>query len=504
MIDKIFVTPHRLGTNSLILEDFKLYGDVWHLPAGPIAFAIGSEHRTERETDQPDSLLVSGQTTGAINFPPAPSSQFLPARGSRDVWSIYWEVRVPVTSSVWNSPGFHSLELGYQERYDDYSDFGSTERPKFFFRWQPIDSSLTLRGTYNEAYHVPTLGELFTSQVHETVFVPDPAGLTPHNAVEATIGGNPNLNAEQAYEWTYGAAWTPAKFIKGLTLSADFYHIDLRNTAFGYDIASLITRNFVTRTGTLPNGAPTGGVWSDLIQRDPVTGAILSVNTLEQNVTRLWNEGLDYEATYQLDTSIFGRGDFGTFNFTVNGNYLSRVVWQPSPTERRVNVDGQFLGPRRGSFPQNRWYMSLFYDLGGLDAGATVHFIGQMSDLVTGGKATNFQGVERKIREWATLDLILNYTFNFTASVAQNQVAGYASDGGKNAGIEDGKGRNILPVSTAEYSSGAWRGWLNHTTITLGMNNVLDQDPPFAFGGYDQRTANIRGRTWYVALTKRF
>src|SRR5205807_1853510 len=211
VIDKIFVTPHRLGTNSLILEDLKLYGDVWHLPAGPIAFAVGSEHRTERETDQPDSLLVSGQTTGAINFPPAPSSQ-----------------------------------------------------------------------------------------VHETVFVPDPAGLTPHNAVEATIGGNPNLNAEQAYEWTYGAAWTPAKFIKGLTLSADFYHIDLRNTAFGYDIASLITRNFVTRTGTLPNGAPTGGVWSDLIQRDPVTGAILSVNTLEQNVTRLWNEGLDYEATYQL------------------------------------------------------------------------------------------------------------------------------------------------------------------------------------------------------------
>src|SRR5882724_6846426 len=120
VIDKVFVTPHRLGTNSLILEDLKLYGDLSNLPAGPIAFAIGGEHRTERETDQPDSLLVSGQTTGAINFPPAPSSQFLPTRGSRDVWSIYWEVRVPVTSSVWNCPGFHSLELGYQERYDDY------------------------------------------------------------------------------------------------------------------------------------------------------------------------------------------------------------------------------------------------------------------------------------------------------------------------------------------------------------------------------------------------
>src|SRR6184192_639059 len=188
VIDKIFVTPHRLGTNSLILEDLKLYGDVWHLPAGPIAFAVGSEHRTERETDQPDSLLVSGQTTGAINFPPAPSSQFLPARGSRDVWSIYWEVRVPVTSSVWNSPGFHSLELGYQERYDDYSDFGSTERPKFFFRWQPIDSSLTLRGTYSEAYHAPTIYELYTSQAQRVVLVDDPATVLPGDPLGRTPG----------------------------------------------------------------------------------------------------------------------------------------------------------------------------------------------------------------------------------------------------------------------------------------------------------------------------
>jgi hypothetical protein len=41
------------------------------------------------------------------------------------------------------------------------------------------------------------------------------------------------------------------------------------------------------------------------------------------------------------------------------------------------------------------------------------------------------------------------------------------------------------------------------------MNNVFDQDPPFVAGaaenvGYDQWQANIGGRTWYVALTKRF
>jgi outer membrane receptor protein involved in Fe transport len=40
------------------------------------------------------------------------------------------------------------------------------------------------------------------------------------------------------------------------------------------------------------------------------------------------------------------------------------------------------------------------------------------------------------------------------------------------------------------------------------MNNVFDQQPPFVAAapenGYDESTANIKGRTWYVGLKKRF
>ena len=504
VINRIFATTHRLGTASLMLEDLKLYGELWNLPAGPIAFAIGGEHRTEHENDQPDALTASAQITGAPKPPPSilgPGESvpnFLPTKGSRDVWSIYWEVRVPVTSPIWNCPGLYSLELGYQERYDNYSDFGATEKPKFFVRWQPIDSSLTLRATYNEAYHAPALAELYTSQGQILVLVDDPAGLTPPNTViKETVGGNPNLNAEVAYEWTYGVVWTPAKLIKGLTLSADFYHIDLRNVISGREPNIILINNFLSRTGTLPNGAPTGGHFSDLIQRDAVTGAVLNVNSRPQNQIRFITEGLDYEASYQLDTSIFGRGNLGTFTFTFNGNYLARHVRQLTPAERKVNFD-QFIGPRLGSFPRDRWYTSVFYDLGGLDAGATVHYIGQYWD----------EFKSRKIREWTTLDLIVNYTFNLPASAAQNEVAGYARDGGKSAKTKRDKEKNVMSVSTVDYNPCGWRAWLNNTTITLGMNNVFDQDPPFVAGalenGYDQWQANIRGRTWYVALTKRF
>src|SRR5207245_2672008 len=110
-------------------------------------------------------------------------------------------------------------------------------------------------------------------------------------------------------------------------------------------------------------------------------------------------------------------------------------------------------------------------------------------------------------REWTTLDLVVNYTFHLP-QLATEPVPGYASDGSENAETRDGKDKNILPVSTAEYSSSGWRAWLNNTTITLGMNNVFDQDPPFVAGyvenGYDEWHTNIRGRIWYVALKKRF
>jgi hypothetical protein len=40
------------------------------------------------------------------------------------------------------------------------------------------------------------------------------------------------------------------------------------------------------------------------------------------------------------------------------------------------------------------------------------------------------------------------------------------------------------------------------------VNNVFDLAPPFVAAagenGYDEQTANIKGRTWYVALKKRF
>jgi iron complex outermembrane recepter protein len=502
VIDKIFVNTHHLGTTSLTLADLKLIGDVFNLPAGPISFAVGGEHRTERASDQPDALDSSGNTLGGTIF--ASTS------GNRDVWSIYWEVRVPVTSPAWNLPGLYSLELDYQERFDDFSDFGGTERPKFSVRWQPIDSALTIRATYSEAYHAPTLSDLFRGVEVGSADVFDPRNQNAESTVTTNLSGNRNLQPETAYEWTYGAVITPGKWwspLQGLTLQADFYHIDLRSVTTMLDPQFLINHEDEF-PGQVIRGPSTG-------PNDPF-GPIVLLRLPEQNLGRFIQEGWDYELAYSFESSRLGHGDFGSLTATLNGTYIDRAVLQAVPGGPEQNVVGKYgagfivPGNDGGSLTHNRWYTSLFYDgpsgsrLAGLDTGFIVHYIGQYWDI----KDFTKDGQGRKIREWTTVDWILNYTFNLPASAGQNEVAGYAKDGGKNATMKGGKDNNVMPVSTSEYNPCGWRAWLNSTTITLGVNNVFDLAPPFVAGaaenGYDEQTANIKGRTWYAALKKRF
>jgi len=503
VIDKIIVTATHRGRTSLTLEDWKLFGDLFNLPAGPISFAVGAEHRTERATDQPDPLTSSGNTLGNVTFEPT--------GGRRDVWSTYWEVRLPVTSPAWNLPGFYSLELDYQERFDDFSDFGGTERPKFSVRWQPIDSALTIRATYSEAFHAPTLSDLFRGVAVQAADIFDPRSPDPTilKTVFTNLSGNPSLQPETAYEWTYGAVVSPGKWwtpLQGLTLQADFYHIDLRAVTVQLDPQFLVNHEDQF-PGQVIRGPSTGP--------DDPFGPIVLLLLPEQNLGRIIQEGWDYEVAYSFDTSRLGHGNWGTVTAILNGTYIDRVVLQAVVGGPEKSVVGKFGGgflgqAGGGSFTHNRWYASLFYDgpggsqLAGLDTGFTVHYIGQYWDIKDFTKDCR----ERKIREWTTVDWVLNYTFNFTAPAAQNEVAGYSEDGGKNATMKAGKDNNVMPVSTAEYNPRGWRAWLKNTTITLGVNNVFDLAPPFVAAanenGYDEQTANIKGRTWYVALKKRF
>src|SRR5438552_3692156 len=385
-ISRVYVTLHQSGEFELPLGYFTINGDLFDLPAGPVSFALGVDYRGERWRNDPDSENTTFDTIGATDFEAS--------KVNRDVWSIYQEVRIPVTSPTWNFPGAYSLEFDIAEREEWYSQNTSAttvlkaqhsqydaQKPKFSVRWQPLDpkciGALTLRASYTEAFHAATLPDLTPAGTEFFAAFPDdlrdPKGLTPAGTgVPVIISGNPNLKPEVAYEWTYGVVYGP-KWIKGLTLSADYWHIDLRS------IASFVSPQFII---DFENSFP------GLVTRNPTTGAITEVTNPSLNLTRAIVEGIDYEGVYILDSAMFGHGDFGKLTFTVNGTYLSRFDFQPTPVSKRIGLSGEFVNgfSFTGSLPHNRAYASAFYDgpadtsLAGFDIGATVHFTGQYED----------------------------------------------------------------------------------------------------------------------------
>jgi iron complex outermembrane recepter protein len=535
----VYVTLHNSGEYELPLGYATINGDLFNLPAGPASFAIGGEYNAPRFTRDRDALNNTFQTIGSVD-----GQSF---RVNREVWSIYEEVRVPFTSPTWNFPGFYSLEVDFAEREEWYSNNTSTvlpsglfrglpaahtrynaQKPKLSLRWQPLDpkyiGAVTLRGSYTEAFHAPTLGELTPASLQAFPLVADPFSPLTEPQVEERVIGNPFLHPEVAYEWTYGIVYSP-KWIKGLTVSADWWHIDMR------DIVALLGAQFL-----IQSNPPTPGVQQNgpFVFRGPSeipsqAGPVVLVIDPSDNLSHAIFEGLDYEAIYILDSTIFGHGDWGRLTTTVNGTWLSRAEFQPFPGIKRFGIAGSFLPPGlalTGSLPWNRANFSIFYDgpadtwMQGLNVGAVVHWTGEYEDdnvSLTGSTKLNeprsggfpdFGEIRaRKVSAWSTLDLILNYTFNLPAP-APAPVPGFAKNGGKSVKMKDGKEKDVFPVSTAEYGCSNWQWWLNNTTITLGMQNVFDEDPPFVAGslenGYDESLATIKGRFWYVGLKKRF
>ncbi len=171
----VYVTLHNSGNYQLPIYYATFNGDMFNLPAGPASFAIGGEFDAPTFDRDRDALNTTFNTIGSTD-----GQSF---RVNRDVWAIYEEVRVPFTSPTWNFPAFYSFEVDFAEREEWYSNNTSAvlpsglfaavpathtrynaQRPKVSVRWQPLDpkyiGAVTLRGSYSEGFHAPTLSEL--------------------------------------------------------------------------------------------------------------------------------------------------------------------------------------------------------------------------------------------------------------------------------------------------------------------------------------------------------
>jgi iron complex outermembrane receptor protein len=450
------------------------------LPGGDVGFAVGGQFRRETLEENPDILNVEGDIIG--------NSPVNTARGGRKSYSLYAEARIPIFGPKMNIPGLHSLEFDDGVRFEEFLNNDTNVLvPKFGMRWQPFDEQLTIRSTWSEGYRQPSLEELFSAPISTLQGTRDPLTGVSEPETNTLVQSNKNLQPEDSRSFSAGFVYTP-KYVPGLTLSVDFW--DTERTG----IVAVPTAQQVV-DGTAPG----------IVERDPNTHQINRIILSNQNFNSQEARGYDFTVQYQKPTP------WGTFTLLTQTTYLDEFLFPQF-------IEGEF-GPNPGnlagrttdpSTSNEGWYKwkgtgQLDWNWNHFDAIFTARYIDGFHEFL--GDAVTQHWVSQT---W-TFDVQATYDFTGLLPVENKPVPGYSKDAKEAARNKDGSIRETASAQTANYRFSDWRHFLlDGTSITVGINNITDRDPPFASGedgngqAYPGFTYDATNRFWYARLTKKF
>ncbi|MGZ5929887.1 MAG: TonB-dependent receptor domain-containing protein [Rhizomicrobium sp.] len=271
----------------------------WSLGAGPISVAMGGEYRQEgaRVTADPTALAV-GYSVG--NF-----SAF---SGHYSVQEGFAEVNVPILKDSF----VQSLDFNTAGRITSYSTSGMVETWKLGLTSQ-VNDDVRLRSTWSFDIRAPDLQELFASGFSVAATFADFRNNNVAVNGYTLQGGNPALKPEQSTTISGGVVLTP-HWVEGLSLSADWYSIELRKA-----IATVSTQVILQQCAagvqvycsqiTFGGPPPAGGNGAASISQIATT----PINANSQSVS-----GLDFQADYRTEFLT------GAIDLHAVGNYMDQ------------------------------------------------------------------------------------------------------------------------------------------------------------------------------------
>ncbi|MDZ4870606.1 MAG: TonB-dependent receptor, partial [Alphaproteobacteria bacterium] len=295
----------------------KLDGPLVDLPGGALRFAVGGEVRRE-----------TFEQRGFVGTTAVPESL------ERDITSVYGELFIPIFGDGNAAPGLRSLALSLSGRYDDYSDFGTTTNPKVGVNWVPVDGVL-VRGSYGTSFRAPglrqvgaTVGSYYLSAAQSATFANDPTrGAAQVNTVYL-LGGNDDLQPEEATTYSYGVDVNPT-WLPDLRASLTYYNIEYTNVIGTPTVPYVFTdstfASLVYRNPTLTdlNNLLSLAVPVNLPSPLPAIGNVLDLRLNNFGIRD--TDGLDFDVNYRWST------DFGAVFADLAGNYILNFDTQFSP-----------------------------------------------------------------------------------------------------------------------------------------------------------------------------
>ncbi len=338
-----------------------LGGEPFEIWAGPVSVSANAAYRQEKVKSIADDNSLATNWFGG---------NFKPLNGSLNVKEAAFETVIPLAKG---QSWAEAWDFNGAVRFTDYSNSGFVTTWKAGTTFTPVPD-IKLRVTRSRDIRAPNLNELYQGGTGSQNSLPlDPFnGSTPQYRGIAV--GYPGLKPEKADTTGIGLVVSPS-FLPGLTVSADYWNIDLRDSISSISAQATVDLCF---GGTRPDlcqfitrAAPTG------IAPYTTIGQIIQIQTSNINVATRNTKGIDLEGSYRWNADDLVNGWAGSFMLHSNATLYLRDYTNPG-FPGAVLLQG--VGENSGNGPPDwRLATTLSYNLDPINVSLTMR---QMSSGV--------------------------------------------------------------------------------------------------------------------------
>jgi outer membrane receptor protein involved in Fe transport len=331
------------------------------------------------------------------------------------------------------------------------------------------------RGTWSEAFRAPSLLELFRGNSDSFPPLVDPcngggAGLPgcagvpagyqqPNPQIRITVGGNANLEAEEAESFTYGLVYAPS-WLEGASLTFDMFDVEVTNAVSSVGAQTILNAC-----------ANDGQTFCSLITRTP-QGSVSDLFNGLVNLNGQTTSGFDMELAYNFET------DFGDFKIRLDGTYVDErttIIVDPI-SGTTTEIDDAGLAGDRDVVPRIRANLSVNWTSGDWTVNYLIRHISSTTEECEIGNSATANGLEQDL---------CNIPSAATGGDSFNELSAM--------GYHD--------VSVGYFIN-------DNLRVTAGINNLLDQDPPVSFStfanSFDPSMYEVPGQFGYVRFSMNF
>ena len=523
ILDPLYDDEDRFGRTNLFLWDAKVNGRLGQLfQGGQVGVASGVEMRYETYDDKRAAYVGMNPAGSGSQFPLLREndndflalSSNVPISAHQTIYAGYAEVSFPFVTNANRKPFVQALELTLASRYEHFSIFGDTAKPKASLLWNPFQQ-LKLRASIAESFRAPNLVQTNVTALRRQISADDPyrfqvTALAADNTAQRTSyrQGNQNLVPEEAQTWTAGFVFDVPK-VRGLSLTFDYFAINQNKVIENMGAQAVIDRDELLLDLAVQAALASG---KSIDQVDLGSGTASYAGY--RNVTR--------KALTPEDRAVFAAYNAAQPSNATKRAPVGEIV---SVVDDYINLSGRDIqGYEFGldwRSPKTRWGQFTL-------SGDSTHYVLRRSQAEPGATPLDELGRNGRTKWRANASAgwrlgawsarwFTSYYGSFVDTSAATTAAVYEVLGRPDyikVFNDNGVTRYLYRVEpfinhnvsvTYRFPSKA-QHLLKGITVRTAVNNVFDTIPPLADEqyGYQAGTANVRGRQFVLELSRKF